>query len=57
MNLRPSRLAPRSLTAKLALLFFGITALAFAVVIFVFLPRLETRLQDQSVRDLTKVVD
>jgi two-component system OmpR family sensor kinase len=52
-----SRLAPRSLTAKLALLFFGITALAFAVVIFVFLPRLETRLQEQSVSDLTKVAD
>jgi two-component system, OmpR family, sensor kinase len=50
------RLAPRSLTAKLALLFFGITALAFAVVIFVFLPRLETRLQEQQVDDLTKVV-
>jgi two-component system OmpR family sensor kinase len=50
------RLAPRSLTAKLALLFFGITALAFAVVIFVFLPRLETRLQEQQVDDLSKVV-
>jgi two-component system, OmpR family, sensor kinase len=50
------RLAPRSLTAKLTLLFFGITALAFAVVIFVFLPRLETRLQSQQVDDLTKVV-
>ena len=51
-----SRLAPRSLTAKLTLLFFAITALAFAVVIFVFLPRLETRLQEQQVNDLTKVV-
>src|SRR5215208_1638623 len=51
-----SRLAPRSLTAKLALLFFGITALAFAVVIFVFLPRLESSLQEQQVNDLTKVV-
>ena len=51
-----SRLAPRSLTAKLALLFFGITALAFAVVIFVFLPRLETRLEQQAVNDLTDVV-
>jgi signal transduction histidine kinase len=51
-----SRLAPRSLTAKLTLLFFAITALAFAVVIFVFLPRLETRLQEQQVDDLTKVV-
>ena len=44
-----SRLRPRwSLTAKLALLFVGITALAFAVVIFVFLPRLEVRLQQRS---------
>ena len=51
------RLAPRSLTAKLSLLFFGITALAFAVVIFVFLPRLESRLEQQQVQDLTKVVD
>jgi signal transduction histidine kinase len=51
-----SRLAPRSLTAKLALLFFAITALAFAVVIFVFLPRLETSLQEQQVDDLAKVV-
>jgi two-component system, OmpR family, sensor kinase len=55
--LRRLHLAPRSLTAKLALLFFGITALAFAVVIFVFLPRLETSLQDQQLRDLTKVVN
>jgi two-component system, OmpR family, sensor kinase len=51
------RLAPRSLTAKLALLFFAITALAFAVVIFVFLPRLESRLEAQQVDDLTQVVD
>ena len=57
MTFRPSRLAPRSLTARLSLLFFGITALAFAVVIFVFLPRLETRLQDQGVRDVEQVVD
>ena len=52
-----SRLAPRSLTAKLALLFFGITALAFAVVIFVFLPRLESSLEEQQVDELTKVVN
>ena len=49
------RLAPRSLTAKLSLLFFAITALAFAVVIFVLLPRLETSLESQQVDDLTKV--
>jgi signal transduction histidine kinase len=52
-----SRLRPRSLTATLALLFFGITALAFAVVIFVFLPRLETRLQEKQLADLQSVVD
>jgi two-component system OmpR family sensor kinase len=50
-----ARLRPRSLTANLALLFFGITALAFAVVIFVFLPRLETRLQEKQVGDLQDV--
>ena len=47
-----SRLRPRSLTTTLALLFFGITALAFAVVIFVFLPRLETNLQNRQVDEL-----
>ena len=51
-----SRLVPRSLTAKLALLFFAITALAFAVVIFVFLPRLESRLEEKQVEELTGVV-
>jgi two-component system OmpR family sensor kinase len=53
---RIARLAPRSLTTRLALLFFGITALAFAVVIFVFLPRLQSRLQDRQVADLSQVV-
>ena len=50
MNL--PRLRPRSLTTNLALLFFGITALAFAVVIFVFLPRLETDLENRQLDDL-----
>jgi two-component system OmpR family sensor kinase len=52
-----ARLRPRSLTATLALLFFGITALAFAVVIFVFLPRLETRLEDKQLDELQSVAD
>ena len=51
------RLRPRSLTARLALLFFGITALAFAVVIFFFLPRLETDLQDRQLDNLARVAD
>jgi signal transduction histidine kinase len=46
------RLGLRSLTAKLALLFFAITALAFAVVIFVFLPRLEAKLQEKQLGQL-----
>jgi two-component system OmpR family sensor kinase len=50
------RLRPRSLTANLALAFFGITALAFAVVIFVFLPRLELSLQNKQLDDLRDVV-
>jgi two-component system OmpR family sensor kinase len=52
MNVRGPLL--RSLKNKLALLFFAITALSFAVVIFVFLPQLQTRLEDQRVDDLTK---
>ena len=54
MNL--SRLRPRSLTTNLALLFFSITALAFAVVIFVFLPRLETDLENRQLDNLAAVV-
>jgi signal transduction histidine kinase len=46
------RLRPRSLTAKLSFLFFAITALAFAVVIFFFLPRLEGQLQDRQLEEL-----
>jgi two-component system OmpR family sensor kinase len=45
----------RSLQNKLALLFFAITALAFAAVIFVVLPRLETQLEDQRLHDLERV--
>ena len=45
----------RSLQNKLALLFLAITALAFAAVIFVVLPRLETQLQEQRLHDLERV--
>jgi two-component system OmpR family sensor kinase len=44
-----------SLQNKLALLFLGITALAFAAVIFVVLPRLETQLEERRVNDLERV--
>ncbi|MFL5780395.1 MAG: sensor histidine kinase [Thermoleophilaceae bacterium] len=43
---------PRSLQNRLALLFFAITALGFAAVIFFFLPQLQTRLQNQRAADL-----
>jgi two-component system OmpR family sensor kinase len=47
----------RSLRNKLALLFFGVTALAFAVVIFVLLPQLQTRLEEQKLENLEQVVE
>lgn len=45
---------PRSLRNKLALLFFGITAAAFAVLYFVVVPQLESRLVDRRLDDLTR---
>jgi two-component system OmpR family sensor kinase len=45
----------RSLRNRLAFLFFGVTALALAVVIFVFLPQLETKIEDQKLGDLQSV--
>src|SRR5689334_24752499 len=42
----------RSLRNRLAFLFFAVTALALAVVIFVFLPQLDTKIQDQKLGDL-----
>jgi two-component system OmpR family sensor kinase len=53
MNLRLRPL--RSLRNKLALLFFAVTALALAVVVFVFLPQLESNIVDQKLGDLRKV--
>src|SRR3954451_23197557 len=41
-----------SLRNRLALLFFAVTALALAVVIFVFLPQLESKIEKQKLGDL-----
>ena len=51
------RLVPRSLKNKLALIFFGVAALAFAVVIFGFLPRLQTRLENERLEELERVAE
>jgi signal transduction histidine kinase len=49
------RLRPlRSLRKRLALLFFAVTALALAVVVFFFLPRLESQILDQKLGELQK---
>src|SRR5437660_11926484 len=45
----------RSLRNRLALLFLAVTALALAVVIFVFLPQLETKIENQKLGDLQQV--
>src|SRR5436305_13727250 len=50
------KLRLRSLQNRLALLFFAITALGFAAVIFFFLPQLQTRLQNQRLHDLKGAV-
>ena len=42
----------RSLRNRLAFLFFAVTAVALAVVIFVFLPRLDRKIEDQKLGDL-----
>src|SRR3954451_19727842 len=44
----------RSLRNRLALLFFAVTALALATVIFVFLPQLESQIVDQKLGELRK---
>src|SRR3954464_6357979 len=49
------RLRPlRSLRNRLALLFFAVTALALAVVVFFFLPQLESQIVDQKLGELQK---
>src|SRR5436305_4315481 len=45
---------PRSLRNKLALLIFAVTALALAVVVFFFLPQLESQIVAQKLDDLKK---
>ena len=52
MNLRLRPL--RSLRNRLALLFFAVTALALAVVVFFFLPQLESQIVDQKLGELRK---
>jgi signal transduction histidine kinase len=49
------RLRLRSLRNRLAALFFAVTALALAVVIFFFLPRLESNIEQQKLGDLKGV--
>ena len=44
----------RSLRNRLAFLFFAVTAVALAVVIFVFLPQLESKIEAQKLNDLRK---
>src|SRR4051795_760855 len=52
MNLRLRPL--RSLRNRLPLLFFAVTALALATVVFVFLPQLESQIVDQKLGELRK---
>ena len=52
MKRRRKRLA--SLRNRLALLFFAVTAVALATVIFVFLPQLESKIENQKLRDLER---
>jgi signal transduction histidine kinase len=52
--MRFRRVRLRSLQNRLALLFFAITALGFAAVIFFFLPQLQERLQTQRLDDLKR---
>ena len=47
----------RSLRNKLALLFLGIMATAFAVIYFMVVPRLESNLQGQKLEDLERVAE
>lgn len=49
------RLTPTMLTGKLALLFFAITAAAFAVIYFYGVAQLESNLENQKQRDLRRV--
>jgi signal transduction histidine kinase len=52
---RPPR--GRSLRDKLTLLFFGVTAAAFAVLYFLVVPELESNLRDQKFEELARVAE
>jgi two-component system, OmpR family, sensor kinase len=53
--MRLYRLGLSSLRNKLALLFFGITAIAFAGLYFLVVPQLESNLEDRQLDDLERV--
>jgi signal transduction histidine kinase len=54
---RPRPPRGRSLRDKLTLLFFGVTAAAFAVLYFLVVPELESNLRDQKLEELARVAD
>jgi signal transduction histidine kinase len=54
---RPRPPRGRSLRDKLTLLFFGVTAAAFAVLYFLVVPELESNLRDQKFEELARVAD
>jgi signal transduction histidine kinase len=54
---RPRPPRGRSLRDKLTLLFFGVTAAAFAVLYFLVVPELERNLRDQKFEQLARVAD
>jgi two-component system, OmpR family, sensor kinase len=54
---RPRPPRGRSLRDKLTLLFFGVTAAAFAVLYFLVVPELESNLRDQKFEQLARVAD
>jgi signal transduction histidine kinase len=57
MSGRPRPPRGRSLRDKLTLLFFGVTAGAFALLYFLVVPELETNLQDQKLEALGRVAE
>ncbi|HEU0019858.1 MAG TPA: HAMP domain-containing sensor histidine kinase [Thermoleophilaceae bacterium] len=54
---RPRPPLGRSLRDKLTLLFFGVTAAAFAVLYLLVVPELESNLRDQKFEELARVAD
>ena len=55
MSARPGPPRLRSLRDKLTLLFFAVTAGAFAVLYFVVVPELESNLREQKLEDIARV--